>query len=159
MDGLCFSACPPDTLPLTSNPEYCVTLTPCQAGTLEDATGTACVKVAPLGITSLTSFSCPTGYTQWTPAECYINCNAFFLENATECKRKLIARRTAEPWCSSFLYSVQGTSCALNVGALLLLLLGIFVCVFLFSILLTRTSTPMRFYGGGHVRSSLPSRD
>jgi hypothetical protein len=69
------------------------------------------------------------------------------LENATECRRKLIPRRTTDPWCGSFLYEVQGSNCVLNVSALLLLLLGIFFCVVLFVILLNRSSS-VRLMGG-----------
>ena len=139
-DGLCYSNCPVGTIVLDSNPDYCVATTPCQAGTIGDVTGTACTKVAPLGVQSLTSATCANGYTEWTAGTCYVNCNGFFLENATDCRRKLIPRRTTDPWCSSFLYTVQGSNCVLSISTLLLFLLGVFFCVFLFFVILARTA-------------------
>lgn len=135
ISGLCYSNCPVNTVELESNIDFCVGTQICQVGTLPDASGAACVKVPPIGITSLTGDTCDPGYTEWTQGLCYVNCNAFFLENATECRRKLFPRRTTEPWCNNWLYTVQNNNCVFNWAAFLLLLFGIFVALFVLYIL------------------------
>lgn len=148
-NGVCFSTCPPGTIELESNPSYCVSTVTCQTGTIPDVSGAACLKVAPIGITSLTGGSCTSGYTEWVAGDCYINCNAFFLENATQCNRKLLPRRTAEPWCTSWFSYVQNNTCELNVWSVIVVVVLSLLLLYLVFSWWKPNSLPAYFRGGG----------
>lgn len=135
ISGLCYSNCPANTIVLESNIDFCVGTQVCQTGTLADASGAACVKVPPVGVKAIVGDSCEAGYTEWTQGQCYINCNAFFLENATECRRKLYPRRVQDPWCTNWLYTVQNNNCVFNWTAFLLFIFGLLLAFFLIYII------------------------
>ena len=130
---VCYSACPAGTEPSTSYDDACVSTIACPVGTVEDVTGMTCTKVPPTGIVE-TSGECATGYTEWVIGECYINCPPQFLENGTDCRKKIIVRRAAEPWCTSFFQTVVGSTCqtdwvtiALVSGGVLLIVWAVLV--------------------------------
>ena len=74
--------------------EICVSTLECPNGTVIDATGLACTKIAPVGIVEKGDI-CDITYTEWVPGYCYINCPSTFLENTTECRKPVYVRRTA----------------------------------------------------------------
>jgi hypothetical protein len=110
-NGLCYSPCPTGTAELSADEDLCVSTIQCQAGTSADTTGLSCIKVAPTGIVTKVGSFCSTGYTEWTPNTCYLNCNANFLENATECRRRVTLRKVTNAWCTSFFQKVNVSDC------------------------------------------------
>lgn len=110
---VCYSDCPAGTIVSGSYVDACVSTVPCPLGTVDDVTGMTCTKVPPIGIEEK-SGSCPTGYTEWVVDQCYIDCPPQFLENGTDCRKKIVVRRAADPWCSNFLYSVVGSECQVD---------------------------------------------
>jgi hypothetical protein len=93
-NGICYSLCPENYVPDPSYYEICVSILACPPGTVEDSNGLACTKVTPLGIVAKGESGCTSEYTEWLPNLCYINCPATFLENTTECRKKIYVRRT-----------------------------------------------------------------
>lgn len=110
-NGQCYSPCPSGTSELSADEDLCVSTIACQAGTAADTTGLACLKTSPTGIVNKVGSSCSLGYTEWISNLCYINCNANFLENATECRRRVYLRKVTPAWCTSFFQKVHVSDC------------------------------------------------
>jgi hypothetical protein len=130
---VCYSSCPPGTVVNASYDDACISTIACPLGTVQDVTGMTCTKVPPTGIIE-TSGACPTGYTEWVTDKCYIDCPPQFLENGTDCRKKIIVRQAVDPWCTSFFQTVVGSTCQtdwltilLVAGAVMLFIWAVFV--------------------------------
>lgn len=122
-NGKCYTLCPNGTESSTMYPDYCISTVACQNGTIQDTTGLACTKVAPTGIIDKNT-NCPTGYTEWTTGSCYINCNSYFLENGPDCRKRLLFRRTTEPYCDNYFQYVLGNNCKFDYTRFLVCIVG-----------------------------------
>lgn len=110
INGICYSSCPSGTSVLESYPDICVSTLPCPVGTTEDVTGLTCDKVPPTGVITKDT-TCPTNYTEWTTGVCYLNCPSMFLDNGTDCRKKVIPRLSVEAWCSYPWQQIRGNAC------------------------------------------------
>lgn len=93
IEGLCYSACTPGTIPFSSDPTFCVATTPCQPQTTQDIEYNICNKVQ----TPLVGTTCDVGYTEWLDGYCFVNCNYLFIENGTTCIKKTYFRDSVYP--------------------------------------------------------------
>jgi hypothetical protein len=85
---MCYSACTPGTIPLPSDPTFCVATTPCQLQSTQDIAYNMCNKT-PIAMEGPT---CDVGYTEWLDGLCFANCNSLFIENGTTCIKKTYLR-------------------------------------------------------------------
>lgn len=134
--GSCLCSCPANTEPATEDPTRCVPTTTCetyaaavaaQLGislsgallTTDSAFSLLCMKTAQVKI-----LTCPTGFSEWQTGFCYLNCPAPLQESGVFCVKKSVARAVDDPVCNSWIYSYNGTSCALSsffvIGCILL---------------------------------------
>jgi hypothetical protein len=129
-NGLCYSPCPTGTSELSADEDLCVSTIQCQAGTSADTTGLSCLKTSPSGIVTKVGSTCTAGFTEWTPNTCYINCNSSFLENATECRRRVSLRKVTNAWCTSFFQKVNVSDCVYDYTRIYLVVFTILLACF-----------------------------
>ena len=95
INARCYAPCPPGT---TTSRFTCVSSLPCPGNTYIDATDSSlCVKV----VYPLVNLLCESGFTQWFPGACYVNCPPGFTEAGNVCIKRSYDRTVNDPYCSS----------------------------------------------------------
>lgn len=137
VQSTCLSDCPNGTQVVQTEPQICVSTVPCQVGTTADVSGLACLKVAPIGVTSATGGSCTAGYTEWAEDTCYVNCTSYFLENGTDCRRRVVTRLSEDPWCNGVFIELSNGRCIVSWWKIGAFAVGVLVLILVLYILLS----------------------
>ena len=128
IQNLCYSNCPQYTAPANEDPSRCVPEETCASTVsnlwssgqipLENDTvfSMVCNKIS----FTMPSGGCPTGYTEWRDAQCFVNCPPGMIENGLTCLRKPLARQFTSPTCSNAFLHFNGSECAVSMYAALL---------------------------------------
>lgn len=125
---MCYSACTPGTIPLPSDPTFCVATTPCQVQSTQDIAYNMCNKTP----VPMEGTICDVGYTEWLDGLCFVNCNSLFIENGTTCIKKTYLRdSTFATFTDSTLTTDNSTNNWFYITCIILLILIFIVgCIF-----------------------------
>lgn len=131
----CYYACPAGTVPLLTDPNYCVADITCPSETmLQDSVNqNLCLKVS----VAPTNGTCPSGYTKWSTNICYVDCPSYLTENGNTCGKRVTSRQSVSPQCgNSWFYDYVNGSCVVSfVGVLTFILIAVVIVVFLLAFL------------------------
>jgi hypothetical protein len=125
-DGCGFS-CPSGLEPSTQDDSYCVRTSCPPLSTVDENDNAVCWKNVTVKINN-----CETGFTEWTPNECYKDCPPNYHENGQTCIKPSVKRRTTSLECGPF-QILNGNKCNLSpyvliiIFIILLIILGVYI--------------------------------
>lgn len=107
----CLGQCINYTQEMNSDPYSCVSVISCPGGTTQDPVfENICNKIA----TPPTNGTCPSGYSLWTPNNCYIDCTSLYQETGLTCLKKTVQKTISLPTCSNFFTIFNDGKCITN---------------------------------------------
>jgi len=132
--GACWSKCPPQMSPLSTDLSQCVVNAACPPTVTQQdvADASVCTKVV-FPVSPSTQQCSSSSFTQWVPGQCLANCPPGFIDNGQSCLKRTIDRISSLPTCASTWRHFDGAMCRPSTWATLMWYVGLLALIALLS--------------------------